>query len=298
MAETMTIGVVGLGDIGGNLARWLVKRRQHVIGFDTADDARSRARDAGVEIAATRAELAAASQFVVTSLAEIAAIEETYLAADGLVALQHEGLVTLECSTVPTELARRLTAARRRAGGAAIEASVIGTGKEARAGALYFLVSGDAADIARAKPMLEMAGRGWQTMGGSGTASIAKLLNNGVGAATICAIAEALALAARHGIEPRALVEAMLEGAGAGRSVVLERHGRFMAGEQPARRFNPIALKDSQGLAALLQAAGRDALPVLSRTIDSYAHELPPSPVAAPERLAQAALARLEETSQ
>lgn len=288
----MRIGIIGLGDIGGNLAAWLASQGHPVTGYDIDPAACARAESRGVAIAPSRAALIAGADLVATSLPSLAAIEDTCFAADGLVAAGG-GVVSVECSTVPPTLAQRITAARIAAGGAAIEASVIGIGKDAAAGDLFFMVAGRADDIERARPFLDVAGRGWRAVGASGTAAVAKVLNNAVGAVTLCAIAEAIALAEAHGIAGEVLVDVMETGAGAGGSVVLQRHGAFMAGARPARPFNPISLKDSEALGALLTDELGGALPMLGGMVETYRRELAATPVAAPERLTDAARRRV-----
>ncbi|HRY25724.1 MAG: NAD(P)-dependent oxidoreductase [Geminicoccaceae bacterium] len=294
----MKIGIIGLGDIGGNLAAWLASCGHEVTGYDIDPAAAARAAARGVTPAGSRAELVERAEVIVTSLADLAAVRTTYFAEDGLIALAGAGRVTVECSTLPPDLARQITAARCAGGGVAIEAAVIGIGKDALAGQLYLMAAGDPASIERARPFLDAAGRGWLLTGASGTAAIAKVLNNGVGAATLCAIAEALALAAHHGIAPATLVEAMRTGAGAGASVVLDRHGAFMAeAEASTRPFNPIASKDAAALGALLPDAVATALPMLAGMVATYRETLTDAGAAAPEVLTRCAHRRLKDAT-
>ena len=290
----MRIGIIGLGEIGGNLAAWLAASGHEVHGFDPSVEAAERATARGTQIAASRADLIARADIVATSLPSLAAIEASYFAADGLIAGHRPGLVTLECSTVPPDMAQRITARRKAAGGAAVEAAVVGIGTAARAGRLFFIVAGTDTDIALAEPFLAAAGRGWQRTGASGTAAIAKGLNNGVGYATICAIAEAIALAEHHGIAAGTLVHIMREGGGAGGSVMLDRHGAEMVNSaREARPYNPIPLKDAEALGALLEGRTGEALPILATMVATYRRELAASDVGVPERLTRRARQRL-----
>jgi 3-hydroxyisobutyrate dehydrogenase len=292
----MKIGIIGLGDIGGNLAAWLAGQGHAVSGYDIDPKATACAAARGVTPAGSRSELARHAEVIATSLADLEAVRATYFAEDGLVALAGRDTVTVECSTLPLDLARQITTARLETGGAAIEAPVIGIGKDAAAGRLFLMAAGDAASIDRARPFLDAAGRGWLATGASGTAAIAKALNNGIGAVTLCAIAEALALAEHHGIAPATLVEAMRTGAGAGASVVLDRHGPHMAAAgQSTRPYNPIAKKDALALGDLLTGAIGDALPMLNGMVETYRRELAAATVAAPEILTLNAQKTLEE---
>jgi 3-hydroxyisobutyrate dehydrogenase-like beta-hydroxyacid dehydrogenase len=101
-----------------------------------------------------------------------------------------------------------------------------------------------------------------------GDAILAKILNNGVGQATLAAVAEALALAEATGLSRRALVASMLQGQGAGYSVVLERHGRAMAADEDGPGPGARTVKDAKALAEAV-AGYRVALPILSTTADT-----------------------------
>jgi 3-hydroxyisobutyrate dehydrogenase-like beta-hydroxyacid dehydrogenase len=291
----MRIGIIGLGEIGGNLAAWLAASGHEVHGFDPSAEAAQRATARGVHMAASRTALIERSEFVATSLPSLAAIETSYFAEDGLIAGHRPGLVTLECSTVPPDLARRITAERKAAGGVAVESPVVGIGPDARAGKLFFIVAGSDEDVESVRPFLEAAGRDWQRTGASGTAAIAKGLNNGVGYATICAVAEAVALAEHHGIAAETLVHIMRGGGGAGSSVVLDRHGAEMAkSASGARPYNPIPLKDAEALGKLLEGRAGDALPMLATMVATYRRDLADSDIGVPERLTRRARQRLE----
>ncbi len=275
MPNPSPIGIIGLGQIGSGMAARLAGLDHPVAGFDISAEANARAAAMGVHIAGSVAELAARCDTILTSLSSVSAIEKTYLGPGGLAFLGRPDLLTLECSTVPVEVARRITAAMIDSGAMAIEASVIGQNREAKAGHLFFVVSGDDNSVAHAQSVLGLLGHGQVHIGPSGTAAAAKLINNAIGAVTICAIAEAIALAGDLGIDPQAFVRLVDEGKGAGSSVVFERHATHMANWRDSQRPpGPIALKDAQGLAALM-GNRRAALPFLAEMVDQYEAVLP-----------------------
>lgn len=270
MRQESPFGVVGLGQIGGGIAASLARAGTDVVGFDPGADAQARAEGAGVRIASSLSELLASCTTILTCLPSVAAIEQTYFEPGGIVSVGRPGLLTIECSTTPLELARRITAKMAATGALAVEAPVIGRGAEADAGTLLFFVAGEAAAVERAADVLALIGRGHVHIGGSGTASVVKLVNNAIGAVTICALAEAMALVADFGIERTAFVKAVEAGHGAGYSVVFQRHAEFMAEWRKSQRApSEIELKDARSLRTLMGV--RDtALPFLSKMTDHY----------------------------
>ena len=270
MSSTKPIGIVGLGKIGGGMAARLVDRGQSVIGYDIAESARQQAAAKGVRLASSLADVMADCDTILSSLSSVAAIEQTYLGPGGLVTSKMPNLLAAECSTVSPGISRKITQAMHDSGHTAIEASVIGQNREAVAGTLFFVVSGTPQAVARAADVMSLLGRGHVHIGPSGTASAAKLINNAIGAVTLCATAEALALARDLDIDPAAFVQLVTEGQGAGYSVVFERHAKHMASWSKSERApTPIALKDSMGLVELI-GDRKEALPFLSGMAAHY----------------------------
>lgn len=293
MHNPSPIGIIGLGQIGSGMAARLAGLGHPVAGFDISPEASGRAASMGVHIAGNVAELAERCETILTSLSSVSAIEKTYLGPGGLAFVRRPGLLTLECSTIPVEVARRITAAMLNSGAMAIEASVIGQNREAKAGNLFFVVSGDAHSVAHAQTVLGLLGHGQVHIGPSGTAAAAKLINNAIGAVTICAIAEAIALASDLGIDPQAFVRLVDEGKGAGSSVVFERHASHMANWRDSQRPpGPIALKDAQGLAALM-GNRRAVLPFLAEMVAQYEAVLPNAAHPQAETVTEHAVRRL-----
>lgn len=266
-ADRAEIAIVGLGEIGGGIARYLAGTGTRVAGFDIALAARDRASDAGVRIAASIAHAVTLAPVVATSLPSEAAVRAAYLGPDGLVAAGAR-IVTCDLSTVPVALAREIAEARQSAGGHHVEGALIGVGKDAEAGQMHFMFAGDEASVLSLAPLLRAGGKGHVRFDRPGDAILAKILNNGVGQATLAAVAEALALAQAAGLSRTALVASMLRGQGAGHSVVLERHGRAMAADEDGPGPGALAVKDAKALAEAI-GGYRAALPILATTADA-----------------------------
>ncbi|MEO7242552.1 MAG: NAD(P)-binding domain-containing protein [Variovorax sp.] len=268
-ARRAELAVVGLGEIGGGLARYLAATGIRVAGFDIDAAARARAVLAGVLACDSLGDAVDCAPLVVTSLPSESALRAVYLDGDGLAAAGSR-ITTCDLSTVSVALAKALSKARTAAGAAHVEGALIGVGRDAEQGNVHLLLAGTDAAIDALAPLLRAAGRGSTRFAEAGHANLAKILNNGIGQATLAAIAEALALARAVGLPCEPLVEAMIVGRGAGYSMVLERHGSNMARDADGPGTAALALKDAQALAHALAEVPL-TLPLLTATARSMA---------------------------
>lgn len=264
-------GVIGLGAMGGGMARNLARAGVPTCGCDTDAAARAAAAGvAGLTLVDTPAEVARQSDVIFTCLPSIAAVRAVYEAADGLIAAARPGLTTAECSTIESDMARDLARAVEARGAAHIETLLVGRPPEARAGQLYFIVSGDAAVAERVAPLLAHMGRAWSHVGGNGAANTIKLLHNGLGYVCALATAEALALAGARGIDVDAFIDVVKQGGGIGWSKYFDLHAADVAAARDggwARLY--IAAKDTEALARETAAAGLD-LPLFEAAASDY----------------------------
>lgn len=259
-----SVGIIGLGQIGGGIAATLAKAGWKAFGYDISPAAQNRARAAGVTLAPDARAVFETSDLTLISLPSLDAIRDIYavLRSSG----RRPGAMIAECSTVAVDMAKELAAISIATGRDHVEMAVIGTGREAADGTLYFLVAGSRTLVQGLDPILSIAGRGYVHLGPIGAASLAKVLNNAIGLATILALAEAIAEAERAGVDPDAFIRAVIDGNGAGASVVFTRHAARAAAKEP-QPPTPLNLKDSLALDALI-APVRDAYPMLSLTVD------------------------------
>src|SRR5256886_14316087 len=133
---------------------------------------------AGAKVAATPSQLASSSEAIVTILTDAAAIDAAYRGKSGLLSADVSGKLFIEMSTVRPETERALAADVRRKGAAMVECPVGGTIGPAREGKLFGFVGGDAADVARARSLLEQMCRRIEHVGPVGTGASMKLAIN------------------------------------------------------------------------------------------------------------------------
>jgi 3-hydroxyisobutyrate dehydrogenase-like beta-hydroxyacid dehydrogenase len=238
--EKEPVGFIGLGSMGAPMARNLLGAGFKVTVFN-------RTRERAVALAASGAAIAPSPRaatvpggIVVTMLANDQALESVALGEDGLVeALGKDGL-HISMSTVSPETSRKLAQEHARRGSLFLAAPVFGRPDAAAARKLWICQSGSAAAKQRAQPVLEALGQGIHDFGTEpGAANVVKLCGNFLILSAIEAMAEALALAQKNGIDRAALAEFF------GQTVfacpVYQNYGRILA----ARAFEPpgFALK-------------------------------------------------------
>ena len=231
-----TVGVIGLGIMGGAFAKNLVKAGWHVVGYDTNAARRRDAKRAGVEIAQNAAKLAAAVPIILTSLPKPEALADTVRKIAGA-KLKRKLLV--EMSTFKISDKEKAAAVLRKVGHQMIDCPVSGTGAQAKNRDLVFYASGDPKLIVKIRPLLSAFGRGVFNVGSFGNGSRMKYVANLLVAINNVASAEAMVLGMKAGLDPRMIVDLIT--AGAGNSRVFELRAPMMA----KGRYDDVTMKIS-----------------------------------------------------
>jgi 3-hydroxyisobutyrate dehydrogenase-like beta-hydroxyacid dehydrogenase len=218
-----TVGVIGLGIMGGAFAGNLAKAGWRVVGYDVSAARRREARAEGVEIAANAAEVAAQVPTVLTSLPKPQALMEV---AREIVAAKLKKKLIVEMSTFNISDKEKTLKIFTKAGHAMLDTPVSGTGSQARQGDLVFYASGDPTLIRKLRPMFEAFGRRVYDVGAFGNGSKMKYVANLLVAINNVASAEAMVLGMKAGLPPQAIFD--LIKAGAGNSRVFELRAPMM----------------------------------------------------------------------
>ena len=231
-----TVGVIGLGMMGGSFAKNLVAAGWRVIGYDISAAARREAQRAGVELANSAAEVAAAAPIILTSLPKPQALMDT---ARKIAAAKLKGKIIAEMSTFTISNKEKAERVLRKAGHTVIDCPVSGTGSQAKNRDLVFYASGDAKAIARLRPVLMGFGRHTFDVGEFGNGSRMKYVANLLVAINNVASAEAMVLGMKAGLDPQMIVDLIT--AGAGNSRVFELRAPMMA----KGRYDDVTMKIS-----------------------------------------------------
>src|SRR5689334_7806894 len=197
---TTRVAVIGLGDMGGAIARRLVDTGHDVLVCDRAADSLAALVDYGARPAPTARDCASADVVLVIvandeQVVEVVAGEHGVLAgADG-----HDPLIVV-MSTVSVATVRDLAQLARRQGVPLIDSPVSGGAIRARDGALSLLVGGSTQDLALCRPVLQSVGNALFHCGPVGSGALIKIINNIVCAASVFVSAEAYRLALENGV--------------------------------------------------------------------------------------------------
>ncbi|HEY6028540.1 MAG TPA: NAD(P)-dependent oxidoreductase [Pseudolabrys sp.] len=218
-----TVGVIGLGIMGGSFAKNLAAAGWRVVGYDLSAARRREAQAAGVEIAAGAADVAAKTPTIITSLPKPQALIDV---ARAIGAAKLKGKTVVEMSTFTISDKEKAEKVFTKAGHTMLDCPVSGTGAQARARDLVFYASGDTKTIRKLKPMFEAFGRHVYDVGAFGNGSKMKYVANLLVAINNVASAEAMVLGMKAGLPPQAIFD--LVKAGAGNSRVFELRAPMM----------------------------------------------------------------------
>lgn len=215
MNQPLAIGFIGLGVMGAPMAGHLARAGHSLTLLDAnADTARDLAATLGAKAAVTPAEVAARSDIVITMLPNGSVVQQVALGEQGLLQGLRPGALLLDTSSSEPWLTQATGAALAAVGATMVDAPVSGAAWGAAEANLVFMVGGDAADLARVRPLLDLMGRAVFHLGGLGAGHAMKCLNNLITAMTFSATAEGLVIGKRYGLDPAAMVDVLNESTG------------------------------------------------------------------------------------
>jgi 3-hydroxyisobutyrate dehydrogenase len=217
----MQIGVAGVGAMGAAIAARLMEVGHQVTVWNRTAEKVKPLADAGAKAAPSPAAVAAASEAVITILTDGAAIDAVYGGPSGLLSGDVKGKLFIEMSTVPPSVGTALAPKVRARGATFVECPVGGSTAPARQGKLLGLMGAEAADAARAMPILEQLCRKVEHCGAVGAGASMKLAINLPLMVGWQAYAEAFALARDVGWEPKRLLDLFVESNGANNGLKL-----------------------------------------------------------------------------
>ncbi len=252
----LRIAVLGIGMMGDPMARRLCQAGHRVSVWNRDRSKAERLLAAGARVAASPAEAVADADFVITLLTDGAAVADV-LFGQGAAAAMRPGALLIDMSSIMPSQAREQAGRLEAMGLGHLDAPVSGGTLGAEQGSLAIMVGGEAADFARAAPVLAALGRATQ-VGPHGAGQLAKLANQMIVGITIGAVAEALLLCQQGGADP-AQVRAAITG-GFADSRILQVHGERMVGRDFAKRGSmQVQLKDMRNALATAAELGFDA---------------------------------------
>lgn len=202
-----TIGFAGLGRLGQPIAKNLLQAGFPLIVWNRTPGKSQELGAAGARNVQTPRELAERCEVILTSLADPAAVESVYFDPDGLFAGVQPGLILIDLSTVSPDVSRRLAQGASERGVHFLDAPVAGSVKAAEERNLTAMVGGDRAAYDACGDIFAAIGRASYYMGPSGSGSAMKLASNTILAIIVQALAEALALGEKAGLDLATMME-------------------------------------------------------------------------------------------
>ncbi len=264
-----TIGFIGLGLMGRPMARNLREAGAELVIHNRSRGPVDELAAEGMAPASCPREVAERTPVVILMLLDTPAVEAVLSGGDGVIAGLRPGALVIDMGTTAVTATRRFAALVADAGGAYVDAPVSGGQVGAEAGTLSIMAGGGEAAFARAEPIFRVLGGRVTHVGAVGAGQVAKTANQVIVALTIGAVAEALTLAKRAGVDPGRVREALDGGFASSR--ILELHGkRMVEGDFTPGGRAKTQLKDVVQAMELAGELGLD-LPATALSRDLYA---------------------------
>jgi len=207
------VGFIGLGIMGSLMAMNLARAGFALtVTTHTPGKAEKWVAEHGGEAVATPAEVARASDIVITMVVDGAQVEEVLLGDDGVIQGATEGMLCIDMSTIAPGDARRIGAELAERGIGFVDAPVTGSTPKATDGTLTIMAGGSDEDMARARPVFEAMGEVILHVGPLAHGQTVKVISNAVSATNASTLAQALVVGSALGVDVDALVEVMRTG--------------------------------------------------------------------------------------
>ncbi|RWZ52463.1 NAD(P)-dependent oxidoreductase [Labedella phragmitis] len=274
---TPSIGFIGLGNMGGRMARCITAAGVPVLGFDTRAESIS---GAGADAAASAVDVVAASDVVLLSLPD-SRVVEAIVYAEGFLDAVHDGQVIVDLSTSSPDSTRAIATKVAERGGVYLDAGISGGAAAAEKGTLTLMVGGDGDALEQVRSVLDHFSSTVFHCGESGAGHTVKLLNNFLNAVTLSATAEVMVAAKKAGLDLETVLDVINASSGVS-FASLNRFPKIIHGDYlKGGLTNTLMLKDvtlytqlvtSLGVASL-NSAGPVASFGLARAL-GYADEI------------------------
>jgi len=228
-----TIGFIGLGVMGKPMARNLLKAGYPLVVYNRSRAAVEELSREGAQPATGARQVGEQSEVIITMLPDSPDVEQVYNGESGLFAGSKPGALLIDMSTISPVVTRKLAEEADKRSLDMLDAPVSGGEAGAVGATLSIMIGGPTSAVERAMPIFETLGKNIVHVGAAGAGQVTKAANQMVVGATIAVVSEALVLAAKAGVDPVKVRQALL--GGFAQSKILEAHGQRML----ERNFKP-----------------------------------------------------------
>jgi len=217
------VGFIGLGIMGSRMAASVRRAGFPVTVWNrTRETAEAWAAEHDGTVARTRAQVAERCDVIVTVVVDGPQVEQVLFGPGGVVEDARPGLLCVDMSTIAPGEARAIGRRLGEHGARFLDAPVTGSAPKAADGTLTIMVGGAEEDVARARPVLDAMGETIVHVGPVGHGQTVKVLSNALAAANVTALAQALLIGKRAGVDLERMVEVLPRSAGGSRMVELK----------------------------------------------------------------------------
>jgi len=208
-ADQIKLGFIGLGNMGSRVARRLLDHGYQLSAYDMDPVKAEAITTQGGVVAKNILELAGTADVLLSSLTNDEAVRSVYTGPEGVFAGARPGTVVLEMSTISPESSRELHRLGARGGIDVLDVAVSGSTTAAEQGTLTLLAGGNPELFRAAKPIFQAIAKQYFLLGGSGSGTAMKLVVNTLLGVGMQAIAEAVALGEKTGLDRERLLEVL-----------------------------------------------------------------------------------------
>ena len=231
--EQTNIALLGLGLMGSGMAGRLLEAGYPLTIWNRTPGKAQAFENRGARLAKSPREAAAGAAVVISMLADVPVCRDVWLGRGEALVDIAPGTIVVESSTVSVEWIEELERAAKDHGCELVDAPVTGSKPQAEAGQLLFLAGGSSATVNKVTPVLKAMGRDVVHVGPAGSGARLKLINNFLSGSQVAALAEALSLIERSGLDREKALGVLTEGA-PGSPLV-----KLLSGRMTARQYQP-----------------------------------------------------------
>ena len=238
----MKVGFIGLGNMGNPMAANILEASHDLTVYDVRRDLGLNLEAAGAKWAVSPKDVAAQSEVVLSSLPGPREVEEVVLGEEGVFAGLNRGSTYIDTSTNAPATMRGIAEIGTSKGFHVLDAPISGGVFGARDATLTVFVGGDRGDFERCRPLLQGIGKNVVYMGPAGCGNVTRLVNNVMMFISFIGVCEGMAMGAKAGIDPQALLDVIKPSMGQSR--ILERSMTLFLRGEGMYSATDLAVKD------------------------------------------------------
>jgi len=268
MIEKQRIGFIGLGNMGGPMAKNIAKAGYPLVVFDLRKELAADLVKEGARALASPKEVGETSDIILTSLPSPEASEAVWLGKGGVLEGAKPESIFVELSTVQPDLVKKIHAQASRKDIMVVDAGISGGVKGAEDGTLTIMVGGEKEVFDKVLPVLQVIGEKIYHVGDIGSGMIVKLVNNAIGHINVVAFIECISVGLKAGIDVNTLYKVISQGTGSSRQFETRFKDRIMENNyEPGMKLD-LVYKDSKLMEDLASQLG---VPIF---LTSVAHQV------------------------